>query len=310
MRLIKKNSKQGILFSFLSSMFLFMLLIPSGAHSDPITLYDVAYHTDEQVFLDMERQVINGHLYYDFDYDHLNDQQEFEIAHYFKPYLSFDYWENACRYDLGEPLVLFQICPVDQAELLADDNPLESCTSDDLYLNEGCRGIYIKYRAYFELDGGPESHSHEEGSLHDCGNCHLRDVESISLWLMSEDGGSTWRVVKAYLGVDHAYHASDRDYFKRRYNQLDIWDVAHGSHPVTYYAGGKHHQYFYPDSYCRPDDEDVYYHCSYCTEIITESEEWFPRKEFLPIIYNIGEPWMFPVARDEVNNLAWEEKVL
>ena len=270
-----------------------------------IEIYDAVYYTPNDFFLD---RTDPSYSEKDRDSDTISDYEEFRIAWYFRPYLSFEnnMYENALR--PGEPLVLFQVQSVPPEEILGGDNPEGSfCVIGGDY--ENCRGIVVNYIMLWQMDGGPGSSTTHIPTppFGDCGSCHRGDAQNVNIWLRSEDGGRTWKVESAKNGWA-------TDCFYRDYNGLDKFEVHREAdnsyHLVIYYSAGKHHQYFSPGDYCYfPVQGCEYFNCTDCTERILGED--YNKNEFLPLdIFNVGERWLFVreddpdfVYNDENNRL-------
>ena len=149
----------------------------------------------------------------DHDNDGLIDQAEFLLADYFKPVLHFDSHENATL-DY-EPVTLY-----------------EATKWSDQW-------VYIVYALLFHRDGGYLCVTSYGGGLTCWGtDGHPCDSEHIAVMLHTKDQGKIF-TLDWYTLSENVDYDSNSIFGGASPETLSDNSV----HPVTYFSGGKHHQY-------------------------------------------------------------------
>lgn len=154
----------------------------------------------------------------DRDEDMLKDVYENRIAEFFKPYYKFDTREPTSSLRPNEPVTTFQVTPHD----------------NDACIGAGCQQttrITIRWGYFFIRDGGYQ--------IAGCFSTkHWGDNQPETFHLESSDGGVTWKMVGAPVGVaERAPHDPTGPL-------ASLMPSTRHSHPVVYFSAGKHHQYW------------------------------------------------------------------
>ena len=154
----------------------------------------------------------------DRDQDMLKDALENRVAEFFKPYYKFDTREPSTSLRPNEPVTTFQVTPHD----------------NDLCIGAGCQQktrITIRWGYLFIRDGGYQ--------IAGCASTkHWGDNQPETFHLESTDGGVTWEMVGAPVGIaEQAPHDPTGPL-------ANVMPSTRSSHPVVYFSAGKHHQYW------------------------------------------------------------------
>lgn len=249
----------GLLILFLSASIFFISLPANNAIADDYYescwvekfVWDPSVRGERAVF----NRLGNSR---DLDLDYVNDDFEFEVANYFKPYISCHSTDESCYsgVDGAEPVTIYQVTPIDFSDDGYDFSPIISAPRrSKIY-------IVITYVFLWTNDPGygPPPYSVPPTYYHpgDSGCAwyvpghggHYADNMYVRIFLSSAPSNTSteWQVI----GVEH--DGSDIDIREKRMDRDHLdhcfpWTERsaiteeEGCHFTTYWSHGKKHLY-------------------------------------------------------------------